>query len=315
MNYKWKHQYFENNSKELHTNIFRSLEIEQYFQKTLKDNGFSLQNYQINFLNSKINILLTVCKLKQINLKTKELNLKNQKKNKVLKRTQKHPQLKNLSTKKKYLHALKISKTYRNKTNTLQASNLNSLTGKMLKSLKLFTKNKLNINLTIKEINFVNSNLEATRALETLFKFQRTSFFQEGKKILIPFVTQNSAKLIGNFIANQLRIVKKQQNFFLNFLQESLRIMITQKFSRIRGIKIVINGRLNNAARSQNRVIKLGKISLISNISKIDYSESTAFTSNGTIGVKVWTSEKTNKCFYNRKKRNIKKQKKEKYVN
>ena len=67
--YSWKHQYFENNSKELHTNIFRSLEIEQYLKKVLKDNGFDLQNYKINFSNSKINILLSVCKLKRTNLK------------------------------------------------------------------------------------------------------------------------------------------------------------------------------------------------------------------------------------------------------
>ena len=68
--------------------------------------------------------------------------------------------------------------------------------------------------------------------------------------------------------------------------------MINQKFSKIKGVKILIKGRINNAARSQTRIIKLGKISLISQSSNINYSESTAFTSNGTIGIKVWISEK-----------------------
>jgi hypothetical protein len=61
----WKHKYVEKISKETNTNIFRSLEIEQYLQKTLRDNGFDLQNYQINFLNSMVHILLSVCKIKQ----------------------------------------------------------------------------------------------------------------------------------------------------------------------------------------------------------------------------------------------------------
>ena len=65
-------QYFENNTKELHTNIFRSIEIEHYLRKVLKDNGFDLQNYKINFSHSKINILLSICKLKQTNLKVNE---------------------------------------------------------------------------------------------------------------------------------------------------------------------------------------------------------------------------------------------------
>ena len=123
-------------------------------------------------------------------------------------------------------------------------------------------------------------------------KWIKTSFFKEGEQILTPIVTQNSAKLLSNFIAIQLRNVKKQHNFFLNFLQESLKNIITQNFSKIQGIKIVIKGRINNAARSRKRVIELGKISLITQNSKINYSESTAFTSNGTIGIKVWISEK-----------------------
>jgi len=65
-----------------------------------------------------------------------------------------------------------------------------------------------------------------------------------------------------------------------------------QKLSKVQGIKILIAGRLNNAARSRNKIIKIGKISLLEINSKIDYSETTAFTSNGTFGVKVWICEK-----------------------
>jgi ribosomal protein S3 len=53
-----------------------------------------------------------------------------------------------------------------------------------------------------------------------------------------------------------------------------------------------IKGRINNAARSNKKIITIGRVPIKTINSKIDYSESTAFTSNGTIGVKVWVSEK-----------------------
>ena len=66
-----------------------------------------------------------------------------------------------------------------------------------------------------------------------------------------------------------------------------------QQNSKIKGIKILIKGRLNNAARSRNQYIKIGTIPLITKSRDIDYSESTAFTpTTGTIGVKIWISHK-----------------------
>lgn len=286
MSKNWKYQYFETNSKELPTNIFRSLEIEHYFDKMLKDNNFNLIQYQINFCNSEINILLLVCKLKSTFLK-KSIN-----KNEIMKKFPKQNNIAfvtNESSKTNYLKKLITSKNFRY---NFQKDKLNYLSNKMLKSLKLFTKNQQNINLTIKEINSLNSKPTAIKTLETLYKFQKTSFFNEGKEVLIPFVTQNSAKLLGNFIATQLRIIRKKHNFFFNFLKESLKSMINKSFSNVEGIKIIIKGRTNNANRSRTKIINLGKISLISTNSKINYSESVSFTTNGTIGVKIWISKK-----------------------
>ena len=282
-------QYFENNTKELHTNIFRSIEIEHYLRKVLKDNGFDLQNYKVNFSYSKIDILLSICKLKQTTFKTHE-----QKKQSVIKIKKYLARKPYAALVNKKLHALNIAKIYRDQINCdkFKQHNVSNLSNKLLKSLKLFTKNKKTIYITIEEINFVNSNKKTEHIIKTLFKFQRTPYYKEGKKVLTPLVTSNSATLLSNFIATQLKSAKKQQNFFFNFIRESLKTLINQKFSKIQGIKVVIKGRINNASRSNTKIIKIGKISLISYDSKINYSESTAFTSNGTIGVKVWTSLK-----------------------
>ena len=112
---------------------------------------------------------------------------------------------------------------------------------------------------------------------------------------MIPFIThEKSAGLLTNFIATQIKTIKRH-NFFFNFLKESLNIAINQKISKVQGLKLVIKGRLNNAARAKKRVITIGKIPLTTINSNIDYSESTAFTSNGTIGVKAWVSRKSGK--------------------
>jgi small subunit ribosomal protein S3 len=151
---------------------------------------------------------------------------------------------------------------------------------------------KSNLNLILQQTNLVNSKKNLKQISLRLRKFERTNFSLEGKKLLLPFSShQCSAKLLANFIATQLRTIKKRQNFFISFLKESLNIVVDQKFSKIKGIKLIIKGRLNNASRSKHRVIKIGKIPLMTTDSKINYAESTAFTSNGTIGVKIWICE------------------------
>jgi ribosomal protein S3 len=64
----------------------------------------------------------------------------------------------------------------------------------------------------------------------------------------------------------------------------------------IKGIKIKIKGRINRRPRAKYRIITIGNIPFMTLKSDIDYSETTAYTSNGTLGVKVWI------CHMNRKK-------------
>lgn len=293
-NQYWKHKYFEKNSHELHTNIFRSLEIEQYLKKVLKNYGFNLHNHKLNFSNFVINIFLSIYK----NKTDRKIILKNKNKlldlNKKIKNYYKKKSINNNNspTKIKYIKTLKL---YRNCLLKFQKDNetkkFDSISKKIIESLNLFIKNKYNIVLTIQEINFVNLNSKTEQTLINFRKFEKAPFFIEGSTLLTPMVThKNSAKLLSDFIALQLRT--KRHNFFLNFLKESLNFIINQKFSLIKGIKVIIKGRLNNAARSRHYLIKVGKISLIKIKSKINYSESVAFTSNGTLGIKVWINEK-----------------------
>ena len=59
----------------------------------------------------------------------------------------------------------------------------------------------------------------------------------------------------------------------------------------VNGVKIVIKGRFNGAPRARSKIIQVGNIPLQSFKAKIDYSQTTSYTPNGTFGVKVWICE------------------------
>lgn len=290
MNNYYNHKYIEKSSYELHTNIFRSLEIEQYLRKTLKNYKFNLQKHKLNFTNSTLNIFLSIYEIKP----NQDIISNDEKK-----LTQINKKIKNYCKKKpikkvEYMKVLKLYKSYilKLKKNDIKKTiRLNSLSKKITENLKLFTNSKYNVVLTLQEINIVNSSKNAKNTLINFSRFEKTPFFLEGVSLLLPIITQKTpARLLSEFIASQLRT--KRHNFFLNFLKESLTFITNLKFSKIQGIKIIVKGRLNNAARSRHHLITIGKIPLITIKSKIDYFESTAFTSNGTLGIKTWVCEK-----------------------
>ena len=315
INYKYK--YFEKNTKNLHSFIFKNLEIKHYLQKILKDQNINLHNQNINLSESGINLFLPVHETEQtlINLKknkSKQIKKSNKlnKKLKILKK-----EIKKYYTQKQLKSAevnkIKISRLYKSSLWKFYMSDKNLIKNikkfnnlsneRFLENISLFTNYKLNVYLKTKQINNIedvnnipNNRYKKPKIKQILLKlrrFERNPFFKEGKHILT--ATQyNSANLLANFISKQLRTIKRH-NFFLSFLKESLSIIVVnQKDSKIRGIKLIIKGRLNNAARSKHKIITLGKIGLITNKFHIDYAESTAFTSNGTIGVKVWVCKK-----------------------
>ena len=176
----------------------------------------------------------------------------------------------------------------------------------LLKSLKQFSRNKSNIIIKAKQINeeFFQENIKLSfLGIEDRFSIS------EMKLLYLLLLTQkNSANLLSIFIAKQLKKTKRH-NFFLNLLFQNLTLVMNQKHSKIKGIKILLKGRLNNAPRSRSKIIKLGEIPIIKQNSDNDYSESISITPNGTIGIKVWINHGKIifKCFYNQKKLNTRK--------
>lgn len=320
----WKFKYFEKNIKESHAHIFSSLEIKNYLKKFLNNYELTLNDYRINFSNSTAHIFISVYDTKQ---KEKELKI-NKKYQKLqefidsiltskikitttktlLKKIKKSQELQKLinsiltSNKIKMLlkknKYLKFKKQYKISWLNIQSldnnkTKLYSFSTKLLEGIKLFLKNKYNIILTVQKLKLASeSDLKTKNIGLKLRRFQRASFFKQGVSIIFAFISHaNSEKLLLKFIAKELAATKRHK-FFLNFLKESLNLMVNQSFSKISGIKLIVTGRLNGVMRANSYVIKINSVPLITLCPNRVYSETTAYTKNGTLGVKLWVLKK-----------------------
>ena len=186
---------------------------------------------------------------------------------------------------------------FTNKTSTIYNIIINNFIEKFIESLSLFIKKKYNIIITFKQLNKSRISKKRLRYIKHLTshlrKFSRNNhFFSEGINVMYNALTnKNSAKLLAIFIKNAIKNLKRH-NFFIAFLIKSLTYLIKKKLSKIHGIKIIIKGRLNNRPRARFKRVLIGKIPLITKKTQINYAKDFSHGRNGTIGIKVWISEK-----------------------
>lgn len=287
----WKSKYFEKTAKESHINVFRSLEIKNYLKQIFKNYNFNLHDYSLAFSNTTLNIFLSAHKKMAENQQASKnknqaefIKIRNAIKKYYINSQSTSTASKNI----KYLSALNLYK------HATQATNKSStFSQKLIAHLNEYTKNKLHLKLTLQLADSINLEQGAKRIPPQLQEFQKKEdyFFEMMELLIVINIYKDSSGLLASFIAKQLEKTKRH-NILLKNLKEKLKQAVCQKFSRIQGIKILINGRLNNAPRSRNVFMKLGKTPLISSDTKISYSEATSFTKNGTFGVKIWVCEK-----------------------
>lgn len=210
------------------------------------------------------------------------------------------------SLKIRRLYFLKAYKKYliiKNKKN-IKTIETNNFLSKFFESLHLFINKKINIFLTIHQLNKnlkQNLGIKKIEVLKPNFvnlkKYEGNTFFKDGVNVIVNCATnENSAKLLAQFIAIQLAKMKRH-NFFLRFIKTALLICKKSTLSKIKGIKIKINGRFNGALRARRKKINIGRgVPNVTIDANIDYSEETSYTSKGTFGVKVWMVYKNNLC-------------------
>ena len=180
----------------------------------------------------------------------------------------------------------------------LETSQIESDFQKLLKGLSLFTNKHYNIITTFQCINKTfNLTLKQTQALKEKFmllqKFKNIGFFKESIDLLFTSVHhKKSANLLAKLIAFQFKTVKRH-NFFIAFLKQTLTRFINSNFSKVKGIKIIVKGRLNGAPRAKHKILTVGSVPVQTIVSNMDYAQSTCHNSNGSYGIKVWIFEKS----------------------
>lgn len=110
---------------------------------------------------------------------------------------------------------------------------------------------------------------------------------------LIPFKVKNDWQH-ANFLAEEIVYFLQKRVPFRRIKNKLLKQL--SKISTIRGVRITCSGRVGGkskkAQRAKTECFKYGQTSLQVFSSKIDFSSKTAFTSFGSVGVKVWI------CYY-----------------
>merc|ERR1712085_220197 len=170
----------------------------------------------------------------------------------------------------------------------------NGIFDQVFEVLNLFSDNKLDLTLNLcctnKDLYFLKFSQE--KLFMSLQKFRNTPFFKEGIEVLFHVAyNSNSANLLAKFIVSQLKKIKRHK-FFFSFLSQTLTVLLNSNLSQVKGVKILIRGRLNGAPRAKQKIIVIGDVPVQNISAKLDYSQATAHNSNGSYGVKIWVVEK-----------------------
>lgn len=168
----------------------------------------------------------------------------------------------------------------------------------LFKQFKILRINSIFLNFSIinfkikkQEVFFFFNKLKKSG----LFLFSRRfSFFLDFIKVLSLFSnSQISAKIFLVFLQKIFKnLTKKNHNQFLSFLKTCFVLLVVRlkKTNSIKGIKLLINGKLKGKPRSSSTLILVGNISTQTLDSKIDFSKIHVYTVYGVFGLKLWVS-------------------------
>lgn len=93
---------------------------------------------------------------------------------------------------------------------------------------------------------------------------------------------ESSAAIVGQEIAMQI----EKRIGWKRALKRMLEMVSSKK--GVKGVKIAVSGRLDGAEMGRREWLAKGKIPLHTLRSDIDFSRTTAFTTYGAVGIKVW---------------------------
>ena len=331
INKTWKTEFFEKKNDELPLYTFKDLEIKDYLERVLDTYGIILHDYKQHYNDSTLNLYISyfvtsdfVFEKKSVNDKiilensigerkhVKKFDINNQYYSWLPILTEKSTsfessfrlyqfkQYLDLRSQNQLLQHLSLTDQQQllvaphNKLRSTLNIKFEGVFTEISKVLNLFMGNQLNI---ISHFCCLNKNTHFFKSIQkktfvSLQRFANTPFLKDGIELLFHVVyNKNSAHLLAKFIAIQLKKIKRHK-FFLSFLKKTLTILLDSNLSKVKGIKLIVKGRLNGVPRARHKIIIIGDVSIQSISAKLDYAQTTAHNSNGSYGIKVWVVEK-----------------------
>lgn len=329
INKTWKTKFFEKKKQELPLYTFKDIEIKEYVERYLFLNGILLHDYKQYYTNSTLNLYISYFVSEefnskkfnpvQITLSSKGTNIK--KNIKTLdtackgvspSSTQSHFETLTPLDFYKIQNYLRLnskesvsdlylslpfgeeqsSKLFENSRDDNKESI--ATFKELFNVLNLFTKNRFNIVINFccvnKDLNFLKPS--QVKSFSVLQKYRNASFLKEGFELLFyTAYNKNSANLLAAFVAFQIKKIKRQK-FFTSFLKQTLSTFMRSSLSQIKGIKIIIKGRLNGVPRAKRKTILIGDVPVQSIGETLDFAQKTVHNSSGSYGIKVWIVEK-----------------------
>jgi len=306
----WVNKHLEKTSEEASHAIYQNIDIKKFLVRYFLLHGIKVQNCFIHRSRNFIKIFVSYLNTPKVSShilqngfsKIRYLKLlKNCIKKKYLSKkifTYRYKKRRLIKNKFKKRKTLTINRNLIRSVKTTSLVSKSFIT-KLLTILQLYFKNLPNVTIYFQNLNKgLSSRIKKTEAL--LFRklilnlrfYKSAYFFKDFLMILyILLKKKNTANFLSDYISTNLSSTKRH-NYFLTFLKRALKITILSKLSKLQGIRIEIKGRFNGASRAKKRIINIGRIPLQTLDNNIDYSCNTSYTSNGTFGIKVFTSEK-----------------------
>lgn len=284
-----KSRYSYKTNEEFSLLVFENSSIESFLNRFFQLYGLLIHSYTIRRSVNQIEILISY----YVTLKTVS----------ILKRQFNKPK------KEKFKNYL-LKKRDKFKNHLLNITSLidlnNDFADKLLESFYIFNKqsDNLNVKLTFQNLNKGLSIRSITKPQYKLFKsikfqmrkYQNRKGFQvrDFTQILLILISKkNSSSILAHFIALQMKYLKRHTPFF-SFIKHLSFLLINSNMSNIKGIKIIIKGKINEKLRAKKSILNIGEVPIKTLKANISHSQAVSYSQNGTFGVKVWICENVN---------------------
>ena len=123
-------------------------------------------------------------------------------------------------------------------------------------------------------------------ALTKLRKKNRIPTSGKGTNISLNIEELKRSEVSASFIAQQIAWDFEKRMPFRRTIKKYIEQVMQNK--EVEGAKVRVGGRLDGAEIARDENLSRGKLPLQTIRANIDYGEATAFTTFGTIGIKVW---------------------------